>query len=265
MSDLHFNFEAALLIACIVTGIAWSLDKFYLAPRRRAGDKADKKPSRAPWAIDFCRSFFPVILAVLLLRSFVVEPFRIPSGSMVPTLLIGDFILVNKFDYGLRLPVFHTKIIPTGEPERGDVAVFRYPRDTSKDYIKRIIGLPGDHIVYRDNHLFINGKQVPRTAEGIYNGPDAAAYEVMQEYSEKLGDHQHNFLVMPDRRHLEAGTTVPAGHYFVMGDNRDNSADSRVWGFVPEKNLVGKAFLIWLSVDKKDWTLRFGRIGSLID
>lgn len=252
------DFEAWLALATIATGIIWLADKL-LFSRRRA-DGADGN-----WAIEFARSFFPVLLAVLLLRAFVFEPFRIPSKSMVPTLLVGDFVLVNKFTYGLRAPVFHDKFVDLSEPERGDVVVFRYPPEPTKDYIKRVVGLPGDRISYADEHLFINGDRVPLEELGIYDGPDSDAFSTMHKFIETLpGDVRHPVLQVEGRRGPDVSVTVPEGHYFAMGDNRDNSADSRVWGFVPEANFVGKAFMIWMSVDFGDFDVRFGRIGKTL-
>lgn len=257
MSDLHFDFEAALTLAALATGVFWVLDRYRWQARRGEGGKP-------AWPVEFARSFFPVILAVLLLRSFLFEPFRIPSSSMVPTLLRGDFILVNKFGYGLRLPVLHSKFLPLGEPERGDVAVFRYPPDPSMDFIKRIVGLPGDVIEYRDKHLYVNGEPVPLQPLGAYTGPGAPIYETTLAFEEVLGKSRHHILHVRGRDSIDLRAEVPPGHYFVMGDNRDNSADSRRWGFVPEENLVGRAFLIWLSVDAGDWRLRFSRLGEAI-
>lgn len=259
MSHIDMNFEAWLTLACLITGVVWLVDRLVLSKRRPAGAEGN-------WATEFCRSFFPVLLAVLVLRAFVFEPFRIPSKSMVPTLLVGDFVLVSKFSYGLRLPVTHTKILNTGEPERGDVAVFRYPRDPSEDYIKRIIGLPGDKITYRNEQLFVNGKPVPKKDLGIYHGPDADVYDQMRLFTETLpGAKPHKMLHVIGRQGPEASVTVPKGEYFAMGDNRDNSSDSRIWGFVPEQNLVGQAFMIWLSIDFSDFDVRFSRIGTWLD
>lgn len=254
------NFEAWLTLACVITGLVWLADRLVLARRRPDGAEGN-------WAVEFCRSFFPVLLAVLVLRAFVFEPFRIPSKSMVPTLLVGDFVLVSKFSYGLRLPVTHTRILDTGEPERGDVAVFRYPRDPSEDYIKRIVGLPGDQITYRNEQLYINGKPVPKKDLGLYDGPDADVYDQMRLFLEKLPDAKttHKMLHVIGRQGPQVSVTVPKGEYFAMGDNRDNSSDSRIWGFVPEHNLVGQAFMIWLSIDFSDFDVRFSRIGTWLD
>jgi signal peptidase I len=258
MSPIDMNFEAWLTLACVVTGVIWAGDRLVLARRRPEGAKGS-------WLGDFSRSFFPVLLAVLILRSFVFEPFRIPSKSMVPTLLVGDFVVVSKFSYGLRLPVTHSKIIETGEPKRGDVMVFRYPKNPDEDYIKRVIGLPDDTITYRNEQLYINGKPVPRKQLGIYDGPDANLYARMRLFLEILpgsGKHHEMLHIIgrqgPDVTHV----TVPKGKYFVMGDNRDNSSDSRIWGFVPEHNLVGRAFMIWLSIDFSSFDVRFSRIGT---
>ncbi|RJS92052.1 signal peptidase I [Salinisphaera sp. Q1T1-3] len=258
MSQVDFNFETLLTLACLVLGIVWLLDRLFLSKRREAGAEGN-------WAVELARSFFPLVLAVLVLRAFVFEPFRIPSKSMVPTLLVGDFVLVSKFAYGLRLPVTHTKILSTGEPHRGDVVVFRYPKNPKVDYIKRIVGLPGDQITYRDEQLYVNGKPVPREDLGVYDGPDADVYDQMKLFLEKLpGAEPHKMLHVVGREGPQVSVTVPQGKYFAMGDNRDNSADSRVWGFVPEQNLVGKAFMIWLSVDFSDLDFRFSRIGTLL-
>jgi signal peptidase I len=258
MNNVHMDFEAWLAIATIVTGVIWLIDRFVFAARRNE----QQQPNAV---IEFARSFFPVLIAVLVLRAFVFEPFRIPSKSMVPTLLVGDFVLVNKFSYGLRAPVFHTKFLDLGEPERGDVVVFRYPPDPTKDYIKRVIGMPGDQVTYADEHLFINGDPVDLEQLGVYDGPDADALSTMQQFLETLpNDVQHPVLQVDGRRGPDVSVTVPQNHYFVMGDNRDNSADSRVWGFVPEDNLVGKAFMIWMSIDFSEFDVRFGRIGHIL-
>ncbi|MGH8741324.1 MAG: signal peptidase I, partial [Burkholderiales bacterium] len=237
----------------------------WLRRRRAAGAKQ-------PWWVEYSVSFFPVILIVFVLRSFLVEPFKIPSSSMVPTLLVGDFILVNKFTYGIRLPVINVKIVELGNPQRGDVMVFRYPEDPSLDYIKRVVGVPGDRLEYRNKRLSINGSPVP-----VRQIDDYLLKERMQfsrRYVETLNGHEHQILleedapafVAPSRSFPQAGNcnynmsglvcTVPPGHYFMMGDNRDNSSDSRVWGFVPDENIVGRAFFIWLNLNE------LGRFGS---
>lgn len=269
---MQFDFEAILVLATFLTGLVWLADALYFAKRREgaqrpamanADGQAPVKP-REPVVVDYSKSFFPVILLVLLLRSFIAEPFHIPSSSMVPTLLVGDFILVNKFDYGLRLPVLHTKILQIGEPKRGDVVVFRYPHDTSVDYIKRVIGLPGDHIVYRDKTLYINGVAVPRESLGPYTGPDLPDGMSAELLGEKFGDIEHHVLNITGYPSAEGEWTVPAGEYFCMGDNRDNSNDSRYWGFVPEANMVGKAFFIWMNKDAFINSSLWHRVGDSI-
>jgi signal peptidase I len=262
MSEVHFDFATILTLLTLVTGVVWALDKWWLGPKRRAALPADgvDKPGSV---VDFCRSFFPVILLVLLLRSFLAEPFRIPSGSMIPTLLVGDFILVNKFAYGLRDPVLNFKFLQVGKPQRGDVVVFRYPLDPTKDFIKRVIGLPGDRIVYQDKRLTVNGEAMPQSADGIYTagGPVPG---VVYRFEEEIGPVQHRILVNPARPAEDFEFQVPEGHYFMMGDNRDGSDDSRRWGTVPERNLVGKAFFIWMSWDGERYRPDLSRIGNRI-
>ncbi|MBA1145497.1 signal peptidase I [Ectothiorhodospiraceae bacterium WFHF3C12] len=259
---MHFDFEALLVLLTLVTGVIWAWDRF-----RRKDDEAQEDKGKGQsaetdvsWWVDLSRSLFPVILIVLVIRSFAVEPFRIPSGSMVPTLLTGDFILVNKFAYGLRLPVTHHRIVPIGEPDRGDVAVFRYPLDESQDYIKRIVGLPGDMVSYRDKRLYINGKLAEQQPVGAWPGPEAA-----QVREEVLGEVRHQILVHRDHRGQDFEYEVPARSYFVMGDNRDRSSDSRFWGAVPAHNLVGQAFFIWMSWDAEDTSVHWSRIGNAIE
>ncbi|MGA7800261.1 MAG: signal peptidase I, partial [Gammaproteobacteria bacterium] len=230
-----------------------------------ADPAATQAALKEPVVVEYAKSFFPVILAVLLLRSFVIEPFRIPSQSMMPTLLVGDFILVNKFDYGLRLPVVDWKILPIGEPHRGDVAVFRYPRDPSVDYIKRIVGLPGDHIAYYNKTLYINGKEMKQANDGSYVGVGAGVSMSGADLrTETLGGVKHDILTLSNVTGLSGDYVVPKGRYFVMGDNRDNSNDSRYWGTVPERNLVGKAFLIWMNWDPSNGGIGWSRIGTTI-
>lgn len=258
------NFALILFVLLVVSGVLWGLDRFVAGKRRPEG-------APSPWWVEYGASFFPVILIVFFLRSFVVEPFKIPSGSMIPTLLVGDFILVNKFVYGIRLPVINLKVIPVEAPKRGDVMVFRYPADPSVDYIKRVVGLPGDRVEYVDKRLRINGEEVPRQASGDYLNPDRLYYT--PRYLEKLGEVEHQILIEPQApafipqaldfpyrencTYTSAGVScvVPPGHYFMMGDNRDASSDSRVWGFVPEANIVGKAFFIWFNFSEPS---RFG-------
>ena len=256
--DLDFSFF--LVIATCVTGLIWGGYLLYL--KYFSIDMADKKE---PLLVEYARSFFPIVLIVLLLRSFLVEPFRIPSGSMMPTLLIGDFILVNKFTYGLRLPVLNKKIVEFNEPERGDVVVFRYPRQPSVDYIKRVIGLPGDRVTYYDKQVYINGKRVKQVSLGRYQGVGQGESMTGAERKvEELKGAEHSILVNNGVQGVEGVFIVPKGHYFVMGDNRDNSNDSRYWGTVPEDNLVGKAFFIWMNWDWQHKGIGIGRIGSLI-
>ncbi len=259
------NFALLLFVLLVLTGIVSAMDALYFRKHRTAGAKE-------PWWIEYPKSFFPVILIVFLLRSFLVEPFKIPSGSMIPTLLVGDFILVNKYTYGIRLPVINKKIIDLNEPERGDVMVFRYPDDTTVDYIKRVVGLPGDKVAYLNKHLSINGREVPLREAGDYLLREKLQY--LTQYTETLGKTEHAILVdtsepaalpyvkqFPQRENCIYNIrgmvcTVPPRHYFMMGDNRDNSSDSRVWGFVPEANIVGKAFFIWFNFSE---LRRFGK------
>ncbi|HXV11494.1 MAG TPA: signal peptidase I [Burkholderiales bacterium] len=264
-------FALAMFLLLVATGAIWLLDHFYLRARRAPG-------AAEPWWIEYPKSFFPVILVVFLLRSFLVEPFKIPSGSMLPTLLVGDFILVNKYTYGIRLPIVNRKIIAVNSPRRGEVMVFRFPEDPSLDYIKRVVGLPGDRVEYRDKRLSINGAPVRVKPDGEYTYVESGYNFVSARLlTEVLGEVNHSILIQPDvpSVHL-AGVrrfpfrencayndqgfvcTVPAGHYFLMGDNRDSSSDSRYWGFVPEANIVGKAFMIWWNFDE------LGRIGQMI-
>ena len=294
---MHLDFAAILVALTALTGVTWGLDTLLFAKRRAAQTPTGEAP-REPLLVEYSRSFFPVILIVLLFRSFLAEPFRIPSGSMMPTLLVGDFILVNKFAYGIRLPVIDKKIIPIGEPQRGDVVVFRYPGNPIKgasdpaigsDYIKRIVGLPGDEITYRDNTLYVNGEKIAtqyvqpyaESKEMRWNGKlgtDMGASlgaSDREDWALKNGNSQvsieylpgaeHRIIDMPGMDRLTGSWHVPPGHYFAMGDNRDNSADSREWGFVPEENLVGKAFVIWMSWRGLDnGLIDFGRLGTLI-
>jgi signal peptidase I len=296
---LEGNFALLLLLATVVTGLYWLAERFYFLPRRREaaaaleaqaatrraelaskgitqvdGDVAQARQQilMQPWWLDWTAGLFPVILAVFVLRSFLFEPFKIPSGSMIPTLLVGDLILVNKFTYGVRLPVINTKLTEGTPPQRGDVMVFRYPPKPSLDYIKRVVGLPGDEVAYLNKKLTINGKPVSKDAVPDYFDEDSMAY--FKQYEEVLGAKRHRILNddnrpafipgvenFPNRdncRYSVEGVVckVPEGMYFMMGDNRDNSLDSRYWGFVPDKNIVGKAFFIWMNFGS------FKRIGS---
>ena len=284
------NFALLLLLASVVTGAYWLAERFYFLPARQraavaleANDiqrradlgkmgitqvdgnvqEAKQRILAQPWWLDWTAGLFPVIIAVFLLRSFLFEPFKIPSGSMIPTLLVGDLILVNKFHYGLRLPVINTKITEGTPPQRGDVMVFRYPPKPSMDYIKRVVGLPGDTVAYLNKRLTINGQVIATEAIPEFFDEDMMRY--FPQYEEQLGDKKHRLLNDPERPAFVPGAEdfagkascsytvegvtckVPAGHYFMMGDNRDNSLDSRYWGFVPDKNIVGKAFFVWMN------------------
>jgi signal peptidase I len=276
MSDVHFDFAVLLTILTLITGIGWLIDQLWLAKRRRALIGGDDKPG---WIIDFCRSFFPVIFAVLVLRSFVAEPFRIPSESMLPTLIKGDFILVNKFTYGLRDPVWHHRFFGEGEPKHGDVVVFRWPRDPSTDFIKRIVGVPGDHLVYKDKTLYVNGVVAKLEPDGVYAASGSSS-DVRYRMRENLDGVEHHILIDPSRpaepmcgpgssganEALCSGEelVLPPGQFFGMGDNRDGSFDSRGWGTIPEANLVGRAFFIWMSWDAQSKRPFFSRIGTPI-
>ncbi len=292
------NFALILFVLLVASFAMWLIDVLWLKKRREHAAEvalaafdahaknrgADphalaaervalvEKLTRRPWYMEYTASFFPVILLVFVLRSFLFEPFRIPSGSMIPTLQIGDLILVNKYEYGIRLPIVNKKIVPIGDPRRGDVIVFRFPHNPAQDYIKRVVGLPGDLVEYRGKQLFINGAPVPTTPMGRYFEEGRVQYYAL--HVEKVGPVEHRVLVnegpaMPPVRSLQhthpgaceyfadgVRCRVAAGHYFVMGDNRDNSEDSRYWGFVPDENIVGRAFFIWMNFGN------ISRIGS---
>ena len=285
------NFALILFVLMVVTGVIWCLDVFVLSKQRRAkadaalaeydarnakltadgikvdnGNRAALEATilRQPTWVEYSGSFFPVIALVFFLRSFLFEPFKIPSSSMVPTLLVGDLILVNKFDYGIRLPVLNQKIIDVGNPQRGDVMVFKYPKDMSQDYIKRVIGVPGDKITYENKRLTVNGVPVEYEPMDDYLDDESPVYH--KQFREKLPNTTHRILNTEAARTLNLGAVeefphrenctytydkfsciVPEGNYFMMGDNRDNSSDSRYWGFVPDKNIVGKAVFIWMN------------------
>lgn len=251
--DLSINLALILTVLTLLTGVVVAIDKFIW---QRSDEEGGGSVSRQT-LVEYSRSFFPVLLFVLLIRSFVFEPFRIPSGSMMPTLLQGDFIFVTKYSYGLRLPVTETKVIATGSPERGDVVVFRLPSDPSVNYIKRVVGLPGDEISYERHRLVINGVQV-----NLEEHPDATAMD--PRFVEQLGDRRHEILIANSAYLVRDGVyRVPEGHYFVMGDNRDNSRDSRFIGAIPETHLVGEAVRIWMHIDGLTWP-RWERIGHKI-
>nr|WP_310318162.1 signal peptidase I [Hydrogenophaga palleronii] len=293
------NFALLLMMATFVTGIYWIAEKLVFLPQRKKAadqllvehdarraalqqqgfsqiegdvDTARQKILAQPWWLDWTAGLFPVILAVFVLRSFLFEPFKIPSGSMIPTLRVGDLILVNKFHYGIRLPVFNTKLMANNDPQRGDVMVFRYPPQPSLDYIKRVVGLPGDEVAYMNKSLTVNGQPVPKVAQPEFFDNDSMRYA--RQFRETLGSRSYNTLNDDERPAFVAGATefpfkdscrysvegvickVPEGHYFLMGDNRDNSLDSRYWGFVPEANIVGRAFFVWMNFGD------LGRIGA---
>ncbi len=292
LGHIDGNFALLLFMATLVSGIYWLAERFYFLPQRQAAVRAfedsqaqrraelDRLGVRAdevdlnqtkvkllmqPWWLDWTAGLFPVIAIVFILRSFLFEPFKIPSGSMIPTLLINDLILVNKFHYGVRLPVINAKIIDNHSPERGDVMVFRYPPKPSLDYIKRVVGLPGDEVAYLNKQLTVNGKPLVQQALPDFFDADALRYSKQWEERTADGTRKYRILVEADRpafipaaeqfkfrencRYSTEGVVckVPAGHYFMMGDNRDNSLDSRFWGFVPEENIVGKAFFVWMN------------------
>lgn len=293
------NFSLLLFLATVVTGLYWLAERFYFLPQRRQAvatleanaakrlaelasqgitqvddntRDAKVKLIMQPWWLDWTAGLFPVIVVVFLLRSFLFEPFKIPSGSMIPTLLVNDLILVNKFHYGVRLPVINLKVLDNHSPERGDVMVFRYPPKPSLDYIKRVVGVPGDEVAYLNKQLTINGQPLPKTALPDFFDADTMRYA--KQFQEVNGNRTYRLLNDDERPAFVAGADdfpfrencryssegvvckVPEGHYFMMGDNRDNSLDSRYWGFVPEKNIVGKAFFVWMHFGN------FKRIGS---
>jgi signal peptidase I len=264
------DFAAVLLLAAVITGLLWLGDVKLLRPRRSAGQPE-------PVVVDMARAFFPVIVVVFLIRSFWVEPFKIPSGSMKPTLLVGDFILVNKYTYGIRIPVINKKVVDINPIKRGDVVVFRYPADPTVDYIKRVVGTPGDKIAYRGKRLSVNGQEVPVQGAGFYTDAEIN-YLRLPTFTEKLGDKPHQMMIVPAQPPVDLAQvrqfahrdnceynddgfscTVPAGHYFMMGDNRDQSSDSRYWGFVPDDHVKGRAFLVWMNFGD------FKRIGNGIE
>lgn len=263
---MSFDFAALLVALTFGSGLIWALDAWLLAPRRRARAAEQGAEPGEPWLVEYARSFFPVFLIVLVLRSFLVEPFRIPSGSMMPTLLIGDFVLVNKFDYGIRLPVLNYKLIGNRSPQRGDIIVFRFPEDPDVPFIKRVVGIPGDQLAYRGKQLYVNGNPVPQQAESTYVAVGAGMMmDGVLRRRELLGGVEHDILLDPQRPDRDYEITVPEGSYFVLGDNRDNSRDSRVWGFVPDRNLVGRAFLIWMNWDRKNGGVDWKRIGTILE
>ncbi|MBL7479120.1 signal peptidase I [Legionella bononiensis] len=249
------NFALILVVLSAISGFIYLLDVAFWAKKRGS----DQKPGRI---IEYSRSFFPVFFIVLLLRSFLIEPFRIPSGSLEPTLLVGDFVAVNKFAYGLRLPVWEKKVVSISNPKTGDIAVFRWPPAPSYDYIKRVIGVPGDRVVYHDKKLTVNGKEAKQTF--VEYTIDESSGKAVAKYKEDLNGVVHDIFVRADVPAVDFDIVVPEGNYFMMGDNRDDSADSRFWGFVPDNYLRGKAFLVWMSWNGKTDNLRWSKIGRLI-
>ncbi|HVF64476.1 MAG TPA: signal peptidase I [Casimicrobiaceae bacterium] len=270
------NFALILFVLTLATGVVWLADKLFFA-RRRAPDTPE------PWWIEYPKSFFPVLLIVFLLRSFLAEPFRIPSSSMRPTLVVGDYILVNKFGYGLRLPIIEKKVVPIADPQRGDVVVFRYPVNASQDFIKRVVAVGGDVVEYRDKELTVNGKPLPQRAAGSYSYLEGLRFETTERRVEQAhtegGPNEYAIAVNPQAASIMLGGVrafpgrencdynergfkckVPPGHYFMMGDNRDASDDSRYWGFVPDDHIRGRAFFIWFNWDDIA-SLAFDRVG----
>ncbi|MFK8011022.1 MAG: signal peptidase I [Marinicellaceae bacterium] len=261
MNEIHFDFEAFLTLASAITAVLWGLSIYFR--------KSKAKENFGVRATESIGSFFPVLLFVLVIRTFVFEPFRIPSSSMMPTLLTGDFIYVNKFSYGFKLPVLHDTIIEVGKPKRGDIVVFRFPADQSIDYIKRVVGIPGDKISYdtRKKQLYLNGKLVEQELVGSYQGlmDDIDVDKFAIEKTETIDGVNHQMFTINNRRGGPSkfiDVTVPEGSYFTLGDNRDNSADSRAWGFVPERNLVGRAVFIWMHWRTEDFFEGLKRIGT---
>ena len=251
----HFNFALVLVILSALSGLIVLLDKLVWA-KQRTKDKTEPK------LVEYAHAFFPIFFGVLLLRSFLIEPFRIPSGSLEPTLAVGDFVAVSKSAYGLHLPVSETRVLPIKDPKTGDVAVFRWPPNPSFDYIKRVIGVPGDKIEYHNKKLIINGKPIKQTF--IENTIDESSGRAVTRYEEDLNGVLHSIFINPKEPMVDFDVTVPEGYYFMLGDNRDDSADSRYWGFVPEANLRGRAFLVWMSWNGKKGNIRWDNIGHMI-
>ncbi len=253
------DFAFYLTLAVVITGLISLLDQLFWKKKRGA-----QKPN---WLIEYSRSLFPVLIAIWAIRSFIAQPYRVPTGSLEPTILPGDFIVVNQFAYGLRLPVTNTQIIPVGLPKRGDITLFHSPVDPSTMLIKRLIGLPGDHVVYHDKHLWINGLEMQQTFVGkaIDYGNEPGQMRAVNEYQENLLGVKHDIFVQAEGGETQnVDVVVPPHSYFMMGDNRDNSADSRIWGFAPENHLVGKALVIWMSWDPINHSIRWSRLFSRI-
>jgi signal peptidase I len=257
---IHIDFPFILTLVVVVIGLIALADVLFFAKRRAANNEAN-----IPYVIEFSRSFFFPLLLVWLIRSFLIQPYNVPTGSLEPTVLPGDFIAVKQFSYGLRLPVLNLKIAKVGEPKRGDIALFHWPVDTSKTFVKRVIGLPGDHIVYKDNTLFINGKEMKQ--EYVEKATDIGQDGINTPVDKKIEDLEgikHYIFVKPDNNTQDIDIVVPEGQYFMVGDNRNDSYDSRDWGFVPETFLIGKAFGIWLSWDAQHYKIRWNRIGKAL-
>lgn len=250
------NFALILVVLSFISGIIYLLDILIWSKKRTPEQKPNK-------IIEYSRSFFPIFFLVLLLRSFLIEPFRIPSSSLEPTLLVGDFLAVNKFAYGFRLPVWEKKVIPVANPKTGQIAVFRWPPDPSYDYIKRVIGVPGDKVSYHNKLLTINGKPMPQTF--IEYTTDESSGKTVAKYRENLNGIIHDIYVRPEVAAEDFDIEVPAGQYFMMGDNRDDSADSRFWGFVADNYLRGRAFIVWMSWNGKTDSIRWSKIGRMIN
>lgn len=272
MNSMNFNFELILFYAVIISGLVALFDQLFLMKKRKQAYAKTTKGSanppelKLPILIDYARAFFPVLLLVFLLRAFIYEPFRIPSGSLEPTLSVGDFILVNKFHYGVRLPVLHNNIYANQEPQHGDIIVFRWPPNPSVNFIKRVIGLPGDKISYIDKTLYVNGQKISQNDVGITNNrdEDGRLWEVKEKVEDLFG--VKHAIYQNEARSGEDfhDVVVPEAMFFAMGDNRDNSADSRFWGFVPYENIIGKANYVWMSWDSFDHTIRWSRLGKAV-
>ena len=255
---IFFDVPFILTALVLISGTIVLLDVLFLARRRFP-------PKKQPLIVEYARSFFPMLFLVWAIRSFLIQPYRVPTGSLEPTVLPGDFIVVNQFAYGLRLPVLNTKFFNLGEPQRGDIALFRYPKDPSTIFVKRVIGLPGDHVVYQNKVLTINGQRMQQIPLGMDLDVEGRFFTPVQVRIEQLGKVSHKIFIRPGSKEWEKiDVVVPMDAYFMMGDNRDGSSDSREWGFVPEKNLVGKAFGVWMSWDAGNMQVRWNRIGKKI-
>lgn len=259
---MNFNFELILFYLLFISGVIALSDILFFAPKRKVATVDGSTSEKMPMIFDYARSFFPVLLVVFFVRSFLYEPYRIPSGSLEPTLLVGDFILVNKFDYGIRLPLTHKLIFSNQEPQRGEIIVFRSPPKPSVNLIKRVIGVPGDHISYVNKTLYVNGKEAPQQFEQytMDHQLDSESWKVTQKQENLLGVKHDIYLISGKENDDFKDVVVPKGMYFVMGDNRDDSVDSRYWGFMPEENIIGKANRVWMSWDSIKHPIRFDRL-----